>query len=170
MLLVRGICCLRPGVPKVSETIEVTALVDRFLEHGRIFAFANGGKDDVYITSADWMPRNFHRRVEVMVPIEDPVLRGRLQEILSIQAGDNVKAWRLQTDGKYVRVSPKPGQPAVRCQQRFIEMTRDKVKVGDASTRQSSRFHLSPRQPIIGYDGSTPATRRSRRQRKDAKS
>jgi len=169
-LLVRGVCCLRPGVPKVSETIEVHALIDRFLEHGRIFSFANGGKDDVYITSADWMPRNFHRRVEVMVPIEDPVLRGRLQEILSTQASDNVKSWRLQSDGKYVRVVAKPGQPVVRCQQRFMEMTRDKVKVGDAATRQSSRFHLSARQPIIGYDGSTPATRRSRRQRKDAKS
>src|SRR5580658_6186257 len=84
-LLVRGICCLRPGIPKVSETIEVRALIDRFLEHGRIFWFGNGGKDDLYISSADWMPRNFHRRVEVMVPLEDPVLRGRLQEILSTQ-------------------------------------------------------------------------------------
>jgi polyphosphate kinase len=145
-------------------------MIDRFLEHGRAFHFANGGKDEVYISSADWMPRNFHRRVEVMVPIEDPVLRGRLQEILSTQASDNVKSWRLQSDGKYVRVVAKPGQPVVRCQQRFMEMTRDKVKVGDAATRQSSRFHLSARQPIIGYDGSTPATRRSRRQRKDAKS
>ena len=77
-LLVRGICCLRPGVPKVSETIEVRALVDRFLEHGRVFHFANGGKDEVYIGSADWMPRNFHRRVEAMVPVEDPALRTRL--------------------------------------------------------------------------------------------
>ena len=74
-LLVRGICCLRPGVPRVSETIEVRAIIDRFLEHGRVFHFANGGKDEVYIGSADWMPRNFHRRVEAMVPIEDPALR-----------------------------------------------------------------------------------------------
>jgi polyphosphate kinase len=165
-LLVRGICCLRPGVPKVSETIEVRALVDRFLEHGRVFAFANGGKDDVYIASADWMPRNFHRRVEVMVPIDDPVLRGRLQEVLSIQVNDTAKSWRLQSDGSYVRVTPKPGQPVLRCQQRFMEMTRDKVKVSDAATRPSSRLHLNPRQPIVGFDRSPPGTRRPRRQRK----
>jgi polyphosphate kinase len=165
-LLVRGICCLRPGIPKVSETIEVRALIDRFLEHGRIFWFGNGGKDDLYISSADWMPRNFHRRVEVMVPLEDPVLRGRLQEILNTQLLDTAKTWRLQSDGSYVRVHPKPGQAPVRCQSRFMEMTRDKVKVGDASARPSTRFHLSPSAPMIGYDGSTPAVRRSRRQRK----
>jgi polyphosphate kinase len=165
-LLVRGICCLRPGVPKVSETIEVRALIDRFLEHGRVFWFANGGKDDVYIASADWMPRNFHRRVEVMVPMEDPVLRGRLQEILSLQLVDTSKSWRLQSDGSYVRIQPKAGQPAMRCQQRFMEMTRDKVKVGDAAARPSTRFHLSMSTPRIGYDGSSPQARRSRRQRK----
>jgi polyphosphate kinase len=165
-LLVRGICCLRPGIPKVSETIEVRALIDRFLEHGRIFWFGNGGKDDLYISSADWMPRNFHRRVEVMVPMEDPVLRGRLQEILNTQVIDTAKSWRLQSDGSYVRVQPKTGQPPLRCQSRFMEMTRDKVKVGDASARPSTRFHLSPSAPMIGYDGSTPAVRRSRRQRK----
>ena len=77
-----------------------------------------------------------------------------------------MKAWRLRTDGKLRARLAEAGAAAVRCQARFMEMTRDKVKVGDASTRQSGRFHLSPRQPIIGYDGSTPATRRSRRQRK----
>ena len=80
-LLVRGICCLRPGVPEGERDASRCArIMDRFLEHGRIFAFANGGKDEVYIASADWMPRNFHRRVEVMVPIEDPVAaRARLR-------------------------------------------------------------------------------------------
>jgi polyphosphate kinase len=165
-LLIRGICCLRPGVPRVSETIEVRALIDRFLEHGRIFWFANGGKDDVYIASADWMPRNFHRRVEVMVPLEDPVLRGRLQEILTITISDTAKSWRLQSDGSYARIQLKPGQAPVRCQERFMAMTRDKVKVADAATRPSTRFHLSATQPRIGYDGSTPEVRRSRRQRK----
>ncbi|HEY2517617.1 MAG TPA: polyphosphate kinase 1 [Polyangiaceae bacterium] len=165
-LLVRGICCLRPGIPRVSETIEVRALIDRFLEHGRIFWFSNGGKDEIYLSSADWMPRNFHRRVEVMVPIEDAALRTRLQEILLLQLSDTVKSWKLQADGKYVRVQAKPGQPPVRCQQRFIEVTRDKVKVGEAAGRPSTRFHLSPAAPTIGYDGSTPEVRRSRRQRK----
>src|SRR5262249_49650919 len=115
-LLVRGICCLMPGVPKVSETIEVRALIDRFLEHGRVFHFANGGKEDVYVSSADWMPRNFHRRVEVMIPVDDPAIRARLVEILQIQIADNVKSWMLQGDGSYVRVQPKPGQPLVRSQ------------------------------------------------------
>ena len=77
--------CLRPGVPGVSDNIEVRAIIDRYLEHGRVFHFANAGKDEVYIASADWMPRNFHRRVEVMVPIEDPAIRGRLIDILAVQ-------------------------------------------------------------------------------------
>ncbi|MDP9002467.1 MAG: polyphosphate kinase 1, partial [Myxococcota bacterium] len=106
-LLVRGICCLRPGVPRVSETIEVRALIDRFLEHGRAFHFANGGKDEVYIGSADWMPRNFHRRVEAMLAVDDAVIRARLIEIMQLQMADNVKSWILKPDGKYERVQPK---------------------------------------------------------------
>ena len=141
-LLVRGICCLRPGVPRVSETIEVRAIVDRFLEHGRLFHFANGGKDDVYLASADWMPRNFHRRVEVMVPVEDPALRARLIEILQVSVNDNVKSWRLLADGTYARVQPKPGAPLVRSQMRFIEMARDKAKGAEAAGSGSGRFHL----------------------------
>ncbi len=149
-LLVRGICCLKPGVPKVSETIEVRALVDRFLEHGRVFHFANGGKDDVYLSSADWMPRNFHRRVEIMVPIEDLTLRARLIEILAVHLADNVKAWVLTTDGSYVRIQPKPGAPLVRCQQRFMEMTKDKVKAAEASSAVSGRFLLQRPPPPAG--------------------
>jgi polyphosphate kinase len=132
-LLVRGICCLRPGVPRVSETIEVRAIVDRFLEHGRVFHFANGGKDDVYLASADWMPRNFHRRVEVMVPVDDPTLRARLIEMLTVSINDNVKSWRLLSDGTYTRVQPKPNAPLVRSQARFIEMARDKAKGAEAA-------------------------------------
>jgi polyphosphate kinase len=166
-LLVRGICCLRPGVPKVSETIQVRAIVDRFLEHGRIFHFANGGKDDVYLSSADWMPRNFHRRVEVMLPVEDPVLRGRLMEILNVTVSDNTKAWSLRSDGSYVRTAPKPGAPMVRSQQRFIEMTRDKVRVADAAARPSSRFHLMPAAQPVAFDGKAPRT--TRRREREAK-
>jgi polyphosphate kinase len=141
-LLVRGICCLRPGVPKVSETIEVRAIIDRFLEHGRVFHFANGGKDEVYLSSADWMPRNFHRRVEAMIPVDDPALRQRLADFLQLQLSDNVKAWSLRADGKYERVQPKPGAPLVRSQARLIEMTRDRVKSAEAAAT-SGRFHLS---------------------------
>ena len=146
-LLVRGICCLRPGVPKVSEHIEVRAIVDRFLEHGRVFHFANGGKEEVYIASADWMPRNFHRRVEMMIPVEDPNLRLRLIEILQTSWADNVKSWSLQSDGSYCRVQAVPGQPLLRSQLRFIESTRDKVKAAETAGRPSSRFHFAPGQP-----------------------
>jgi polyphosphate kinase len=141
-LLVRGICCLRPSIPGVSDTIEVRALIDRFLEHGRAFHFANGGHDEVYIASADWMPRNFHRRVEAMVPVEDPVIRARLMEILQTQCADNVKSWLLQPDGKYERVHAAPGQAPLRSQSRFVEMMRDKVKAAEAAAT-SGRFHLS---------------------------
>jgi polyphosphate kinase len=140
-LLVRGVCCLRPGMPRVSETIEVRALIDRFLEHGRVFHFANGGKDEVFIGSADWMPRNFHRRVEAMIPVEDPAIRARLLEILQLQLADNVKAWTLRADGKYERLQPKPGAPPVRSQARFIELTRDRVKAAEAQAT-SGRFTL----------------------------
>ncbi|HEX3771534.1 MAG TPA: RNA degradosome polyphosphate kinase, partial [Polyangiaceae bacterium] len=139
---VRGICCLRPGVPGISETIEVRALIDRFLEHSRAFHFANAGKDDVYISSADWMPRNFHRRVETLIPIDDPLLRVRLIEILQLQVVDNAKTWLLQPDGKYARVQLKEGQAPFRAQARFIEMTRDKIKTAEA-TASGGRFSLS---------------------------
>ncbi|MBX7196211.1 MAG: polyphosphate kinase 1, partial [Sandaracinaceae bacterium] len=90
---VRGICCLKPGVPGVSENIRVRALVDRFLEHARIFVFEAGGAQEVYCSSADWMPRNFHRRVEVLFPIEEPALRARIvDEILAVELRDDVKA------------------------------------------------------------------------------
>ena len=141
-LNVRGVCCLRPGEPKVSETIEVRALVDRFLEHGRVFHFGNGGKDEVYISSADWMPRNFHRRVEAMVPVEDAPLKQRLIDILQLQLTDNVKAWSLRADGKYERVQPKPGAPPLRSQSKLIEMTRDRLKSAEAAAT-SGRFSLS---------------------------
>ena len=160
-LLVRGICCLRPGVPRVSETIEVRAIVDRYLEHGRIFHFGNGGKDELYISSADWMPRNFHRRVEVMIPVEDPMLRARLIEILNVTVADNVKSWTLQSDGSYARTQPKPGAPMVRSQSRFIELTRNIVKVADAAARPASRFHMTPTAQRSPLEGKVPkATRR----------
>jgi polyphosphate kinase len=161
-LLIRGICCLRPGVPGVSETIEVRAIVDRFLEHGRLFHFVNGGKDDVYLSSADWMPRNFHRRVEIMVPVEDPTLRARLIESLQISIGDNVKSWRLLPDGGYVRAQPKPGAPLLRSQQRFIELARDKTKSAESASAGAGRFHLMHARgaPIDGSGGRGGARRK----------
>ncbi|WXB14506.1 polyphosphate kinase 1 [Pendulispora albinea] len=160
-LLVRGICCLRPGVARVSDTIEVRAIVDRFLEHGRILYFANGGKEEVFIASADWMPRNFHRRVEVMVPIEDAAMRMRLIEVLHVQCADNVKSWFLRSDGSYARVAPPAaGQAAVRAQQRFMELARDRVKASEVAGRPS-RFHLPPMQ-ARQLEGQGVRTRRRR--------
>jgi polyphosphate kinase len=124
-LLVRGICCLRPGIPGMSENIRVLSVVDRYLEHARIFYFHAGGRREVYLSSADWMPRNFVRRVEVMFPVDDESLRDRLiDEILAISREDNVKARMLLPDGTYQRLRPKNGDPLRRSQQRLIELAR----------------------------------------------
>jgi polyphosphate kinase len=122
-LLVRGICCLRPGIRGISERIRVTSIVDRFLEHSRIFAFGAGDRAEVYLASADWMPRNFIRRIEVMFPVEAPELRARLlNEVLATQLQDNVKAHRLNADGSYMRVPA--GEVAVRSQLVLLEAAR----------------------------------------------
>ena len=104
-LLVRGICCLRPGVPEASATIRVRSLVGRFLEHSRIFSFENGGHPETYIGSADLMERNLDRRVEVLCPIRDRELERYLREVvLDLYLRDNVRAWQLNSDGTYTRV------------------------------------------------------------------
>jgi polyphosphate kinase len=118
----RGICSLRPGIPGVSDTIRVTSVVDRFLEHSRIFYFENAGNPEVYVGSADWMDRNLSRRVEVVFPIEQPELKQRVIEILKVSLADNVKARELLPDGTYRRVTPPEGSPPLRSQQRFIEL------------------------------------------------
>jgi len=118
----RGICSLRPGVPGISDTIRVTSVVDRFLEHTRIFYFENAGNPEVYVGSADWMDRNLSRRVEVVFPIEQPELKQRVIDILKVALSDNVKARELLSDGTYRRVKPAEGVPPLRSQQRFMEM------------------------------------------------
>ncbi len=124
-LLVRGICCLRPGVPGVSDRITVTSVVDRFLEHSRVFAFGKGEKTEVYVSSADWMPRNFLRRVEVMFPVEDAGLRARiLEEVLAIGLRDNVKARRLASDGSYSPVPLELDGQSLRSQTLLLELAR----------------------------------------------
>ncbi|MFM8275081.1 MAG: polyphosphate kinase 1 [Gemmata sp.] len=119
----RGICSLRPGIPGVSENVRVISVVDRFLEHSRIFYFENGGTPEVYVGSADWMDRNLSRRVEVVFPIEQPDLKQRVIDILRTTLADNVKARELMADGRYRRTAPAEGQPAVRSQLRFLEQT-----------------------------------------------
>jgi polyphosphate kinase len=103
-LLVRGICALRPGVRGVSDHIRVRSIVGRFLEHSRIFYFANGGDEEIYMGSADWMPRNLYERVEVLVPLRDEMLRDRVRhEILDAYLADNRKARILLKDATYIR-------------------------------------------------------------------
>jgi polyphosphate kinase len=108
-LIVRGICCLRPGVPGVSEGIRVISIIGRFLEHSRVYYFANGGEGEVYFGSPDWMPRNFDRRVEAATPVEDPVLRRRLLSLLEVCVADNRQAWELSADGSYSQRNPNGG-------------------------------------------------------------
>jgi polyphosphate kinase len=126
-LIVRGICCLRPGLPGISENIRVTSIVDRFLEHSRLYVFSPDDEAKVFLSSADWMPRNFHRRVEVMFPIEAADLKRRiLKEVLPTYLRDNLRARILQPDGSYTRVHPAEGQAAHRSQEEFLTM-RDSV-------------------------------------------
>jgi polyphosphate kinase len=105
-LIVRGICCLRPGVPGVSDNIRVMSIVGRFLEHSRVFYFANGGDEEFYFGSADWMNRNFDRRVEAVAPVEDVSLHERLRSLLDTFLADNRHAWDLKADGTYVQRTP----------------------------------------------------------------
>jgi len=109
-LIVRGICCLKPGVKGVSDNIRVISIVGRFLEHSRIFYFHNGGAEEFYIGSADWMPRNLDRRVEAVTPIEDPTVAQRLKDILDLMLSDNRHAWELHPDGSYKQRHPAEGE------------------------------------------------------------
>jgi len=122
-LIVRGICCLRPQIKGVSENINVRSVVDRFLEHSRIFYFENARQPRVFLSSADWLPRNFFRRVELAFPIEDGVLRDRLiNEILAVSLADNTKARFLSSDGSYHRPRPLNGDKPQRSQMEFMEL------------------------------------------------
>ena len=124
-LLVRGICCLRPGVPGISDNIRVTSIVGRFLEHSRIYYFANGGDAEIYMGSADLMPRNLDRRVETIFPVDSPEIKARIfNEILMVQMRDNVKTRELQPDGSYKRLRPRDGEEPLNCQIWAMEQAR----------------------------------------------
>jgi polyphosphate kinase len=121
-LQVRGICCLRPGIPGVSENITVSSIVGRFLEHARIYYFHNGGDDEVFLGSADLMPRNLDRRVEVLFPVESPALRTAIiSTILPAQLNDTIKIRLLQSDGSYVRKKPSDDTPPLNAQTWFVD-------------------------------------------------
>jgi polyphosphate kinase len=120
-LLVRGMCGLRPGIPGLSQTITVTSLVGRFLEHSRCLYFRNGGNDELFLGSADLMPRNMDRRVEILFPIENPKLRAFIVEtVLRPYLKDNMHARQLQADGSYTRLKPSADEPPFGAQDWFV--------------------------------------------------
>jgi polyphosphate kinase len=121
-LIVRGMCCLRPGVKQISENIRVISIVGRFLEHSRIFYFHNDGQEEVFIGSADWMPRNLDRRVEAVTPVEDRAIAKELREILDLLLSDNRQAWELQPDGEYIQRHPTKNSPERSAQNLLMEM------------------------------------------------
>jgi polyphosphate kinase len=162
-LLVRGICCLRPGVKGVSERIRVHAVVDRFLEHARLMHFKNGGQDDVFCSSADWMPRNFRRRVEVMFPIVDEALKRRaIAEILAAMRADTTKGWLLRHDGSYARLAVENGENGSRSQQRFIELARERAREAEPVLSLNSK-QLTPSSE---FDKLRPKARKRKKHKK----
>jgi polyphosphate kinase len=149
-LIVRGICCLRPGVPKLSDNITVRSIVDRFLEHSRIFFFENNGNPKVFASSGDWMYRNFEKRIEVTFPIEDEKIKSRIiNGILPVYLKDNVKAHELQPDGTYVQLKPGGGEKSIRSQVEFISGAKATPRAQKEESRVNNmklRLTQSPRE------------------------
>jgi polyphosphate kinase len=141
---VRGICCLRPGIEGVSENIRVSSVVGRFLEHSRIYYFGNDGKPEVFIGSADLMPRNLNSRVEVLAPILEPKLVKRVRdEIFGVYLRDNAKTRRMNSDGTYERVRPAEEEPTVNAQEELrslgTDIVRKRKRKGTPHRRKSTR-------------------------------
>lgn len=141
-LNVRGICCLKPGDPKYSKHIEVISIVDRFLEHARLFHFHHGGDAEVFIASADWMTRNLEKRVELMVPIEEPSLKRRLIRILDAFFSDNTQAYRLLPDGSSQRITRSKGQRAFRVQETFHNQAKKTAKAREHERAMTFEPHV----------------------------
>jgi polyphosphate kinase len=154
-LIIRGICCLRPKIPGLSENIRVISIVGRFLEHSRIYYFANAGEPTLYLSSADWMPRNFLRRVEVAYPIENPGLRDQIiNEVLPKFLDDRVKSRELQPDGTYRRLKPEGTEPRAQAQWHFRERSREQTK---KQTRSKKKVRADKLIPITVADESVAA-------------
>jgi polyphosphate kinase len=142
-LIVRGMCSLRPGVAGLSENIQVVSIVDRYLEHARIFYFENGDPHSFWLASADWMPRNFDRRIEIAFPVIEPRLQTKLKEILELQLADNTKAWTMQPDGTYIRVHGN-GKAGFRFQEQFYEMLQAEQESSASHLLGASAWHNCP--------------------------
>jgi len=140
-LNVRGICCLRPGVPELSERVRVVSILDRYLEHARIIYFYHGGAELVYISSADWMLRNLDKRVELLVPVDDPESRRRLIAVLKSYSRDNVKGRRLLPDGGYKRLRPGKDGRKHRHQEHLYRLACEAEKTIEQSQRTVFRPH-----------------------------
>jgi polyphosphate kinase len=121
-LIIRDSCLIRPGLTGISENIRVISIVGRFLEHGRLYYFRNGGKEEYLIGSADAMQRNLESRVEIVVPVERLKLQRELRQFLDIQLADRRSAWEMQPDGSYLQRKPAKGEEAKSCQQLLIEL------------------------------------------------
>ena len=147
-LVVRGMCSLRPDLKTMSENIRVVSIVDRYLEHARIFYFHNGGSPSFWLASADWMPRNFNRRVEIAFPVLEPHLQMKLQNILELQLNDTVKAWRMDPDGNYARNRSENGAP-FRFQEGFYEMLKNDDALRSAKIIRASTDRILA-EPIMG--------------------
>ena len=145
-LLVRGICCLKTGIPGVSENIHVRSIVGNFLEHSRIFDFCNAGNDEIYMGSADWMPRNLDRRVEIVFPVEDEDIRQELLHILDLEFTDNVKAHLLQPDGSYEK-QDKRGKTLINSQMEFCKEAQALAAAKDHKNAAESRVFI-PAEPV----------------------
>src|SRR5881394_3412583 len=144
-LVVRGICCLRPKVPSLSENIRVISIVGRFLEHSRVFYFENAGQPRVFLSSADWMPRNFYRRIELAFPVENATLRDQIiKEVLPSLLNDRVKARELQPDGTYRRLQPEGPEPSRQAQWQFREVSRERAKKLTGSKKKTRADKLIP--------------------------
>jgi polyphosphate kinase len=135
-LLVRGVCCLVPGIPGVSERIRVRSVVGRFLEHSRLVILENGGEIETWLGSADWMPRNFFRRMEIAFPLRDPELGRRVSDTFDVMMSDNVRARALKADGTYERLRPAKGEPAVDSQAYFLDQARRRVRRAAAANER----------------------------------
>jgi polyphosphate kinase len=165
-LIVRGICCLRPKMPGLSDNIGVISIVGRFLEHSRIFYFENAGQPKVFLSSADWMPRNFYRRIELAFPVENPGLRDQIiNEVLPSFLHDRVKARELQPDGKYRRLKPEGSEPRAQAQWHFREISRERAKKMSGSKKKLRAAKLTPimvaTDPIIASNPETDSGEKS---------
>ena len=120
-LNIRGLCCLRAGVPGLSETIRIYSTLGRFLEHSRIYRFENGGDPEFFIGSADWMRRNLDRRMETIIPVSDPTLKLELEQTLQVYDTDNCSAWDMKPNGPYKKRRPRKGEERRAAQEVFIE-------------------------------------------------